>query len=127
MTESPPRPTIQWGAVAIGAMAGLVVALLAFIFLGISGVVAPGRGEILLLFIQFLSLVVAGYVAGRLSVAQEVNGGLAALLSAFVSGLISITSTEVPLAGVITLTLVAAVLGSAGGVLARWQRQSTDA
>ncbi|MCP3993632.1 MAG: hypothetical protein GY722_01005 [bacterium] len=107
-------------------MAGLVVALLAFIFLGISGLVAPDRGEILLLFIQFLSLVVAGYVAGRLSDAAAVHGGLAALLSAFVSGLISVTSTEVPLAGIITLTLVAAALGSAGGVLARWHRETTE-
>ncbi len=102
------------------------MALLAFIFLGISGAVAPGRGEIILLFIQFLSLVVAGYVAGRLSDAPEIHGGLAALLSAFVSGLISVTSSNVPLAGIITLTLVAAVLGSAGGVLARWQRNATE-
>lgn len=119
-------PKIHWGVVAIGAMAGLVVALLAFIFLGISGIVAPDRGEIFLLFIQFLSLVVAGYVAGRLSDAAEIHGGLAALLSAFVSGLISLTSTQVPLAGIITLTLVAAILGSAGGVLARWQRDTTE-
>lgn len=126
MNEASSRPTIRWGAVAIGAMAGLVVALLAFILLGVSGVIAPGRGEIILLFVQFLSLVIAGYVAGRLSDSPEITGGLAALLSAFVSGLISITSTDVPIAGVITLTLVAAVLGSAGGVLARWQRQATE-
>jgi len=126
VSEDSPRPAIRWGAVAIGAMAGLVVALLAFIFLGISGAVAPGRGEILLLFIQFLSLVVAGYVAGRLSDASEIHGGLAALLSAFLSGLISITSSTVPLAGIITLTVVAVVLGSGGGVLARWQRAAAE-
>lgn len=126
MTGGRRWPTIRWGAVAIGAMAGLVVALLAFILLGISGLVAPDRGEILLLFIQFLSLVVAGYVAGRLTDAAEIHGGLAALLSALVSGLISVTSTQVPLAGIITLTLVAAILGSAGGVLARWQRDATE-
>lgn len=126
MKSLPNLRSISWGAVAIGAMAGLVVALLAFILLGISGIVAPGRGEILLLFVQFLALVVAGYVAGRLSVTPEVHGGLAGLLSALVSGLISITSTQVPLAGIITLTVVAAVLGSAGGVLARWQRTDAD-
>lgn len=107
-------------------MAGLVVALLAFIFLGISGIIAPGRGEILLLFVQFLSLVVAGYVAGRLSDATEIHGGLAGLLSALVSGLISITSSNVSLTGIITLTVVAAALGSAGGVLARWQRTAAE-
>lgn len=100
------------------------MALLAFIILGVSGIVAPDRGEVFLLFIQFLSLVVAGYVAGRLSDTAELHGGLAALLSALVSGLISLTSTQVPLAGIITLTLLAAVLGSAGGVLARWQRET---
>lgn len=126
MSEVSARPSIRWGAVALGAMAGLVVALLAFIFLGISGLVSPDRGEIFLLFVQFLSLVVAGYVAGRLSDAPAIHGGLAALLSAFVSGLVSVTSTDVPLAGIITLTLVAAVLGSAGGVLARWHREATE-
>ena len=126
MSESSPVRTLVWGAIAIGARAGLVVALLADILWGISGLVAPGRGEIILLFVLFLSLVAAGYVAGRLSPSPVIHGGLAALLSAFVSGVISITSTDVPLVGIITLTLVAAVLGSAGGVLARWQRESTE-
>jgi len=126
VTEQSNRATIRWGAVAIGAMAGVVVALVAFILLGISGIVSPARGEVLLLFVQFLSLVVAGYVAGRLSAAETIAGSLAALLSALVSGLISITSSGVPIAGIITLTLVAAVLGAAGGVLARWQRESVS-
>ncbi|MCP4305346.1 MAG: hypothetical protein GY926_26955 [bacterium] len=126
MSSRSPLPPIRWGAIAVGAMAGLVVGLLAFILLGVSGLVAPDRGEMILLFVQFLSLVAAGYVAGRLSDSPEVHGGLAALLSAFVSGLISLTSTQVPLAGIITLTLVAAVLGSAGGVLARWQRTNSQ-
>ena len=120
------RPPIRWGAVAIGAMAGLVFALLSFIFLGITGLVAPDRGEIFLLFLQFLALVVAGYVGGRLSDSPEVHGGLAGLLTALVTGIISLTSTSVALAGIIVLTVVAAVLGSAGGVLARWQRDSNE-
>ena len=126
MSDGSARPTIRWGAVAIGAMAGLVVALLAFIFLGISGIVAPGRGEILLLFLQFLSLVVAGYVAGRLSDSAALHGGLAGLLSAFVSGLIAVSSSNVSISGLVTLTLVAAVLGSARNVLARWQRETNS-
>ena len=122
------RPTrIRWGAVAIGAMAGLVVALLSFIFLGISGIVSADRGEIFLLFLQFLALVVAGYVAGRLSDSAEIHGGLAGLLAALITGLISLTRTDVPIAGIVTLAVVAAVLGSAGGVLARWQRESNAA
>lgn len=118
---------IRWGAVAIGSMAGLVVALLSFILLGVSGIVSADRGEVILLFLQFLALVVAGYVAGRLSDSPEIHGGLAGLLAAFITGLISLTTTDVPIAGIVTLTVVAAALGSAGGVLARWQRESNAA
>lgn len=107
-------------------MAGTVVALLSFIFLGIAGFVSPERGEIFLLFLEFLALVVAGYVAGRLSDSAELHGGLAGLLTALLTGLISLVSAQVPLVGLITLTIVAAALGSAGGVLARWQQQSTE-
>ncbi len=124
MNEVSTRPSIRWGAVAIGAMAGLVIALFSFIVLGVTGLVARGRGEVFLLFLQFLALVVAGYVAGRLSDSPVVHGGLAGLLAALVSGLISLSTTRVPLAAILTLTVVAAVLGSAGGVLARWQRDA---
>ena len=107
-------------------MAGLVVALLSFIFLGITGIVSPDRGEIVLLFLEFLALVVAGYVAGRLADSPELHGGLAGLAAALVTGLISITSTSVPVTALITLTVVAAALGSAGGVLARWQKDAME-
>ena len=107
-------------------MAGLVAALLSFIVLGIAGVVSPDRGEIFLLFLEFLALVVAGYVAGRLADSPELHGGLAGLLAALVTGLISITSAGVPITGLITLTVVAAALGSAGGVLARWHKASVE-
>ena len=110
----------------MGGMAGLVFALLAFIFLGITGVVAPDRGEIVLLFLEFLALVVAGYVAGRLSDAAEIHGGLAGLLAALVSGLISITASRVEILSIVSLTVVAAALGSAGGVLARWHKDATQ-
>jgi hypothetical protein len=105
-------------------MAGLVVALLAFIFLGISGLVSPDRGEVALLFLEFLALVIAGYVAGRLSDSPELHGGLAGLAAALVTGLISLTSARVPFTAVMTLTVVAAALGSAGGVLARWHKDA---
>ena len=124
MTEDAARPPIRWGAVAVGGMAGTVFALLAFIFLGIAGLVSPDRGEIFLLFLEFLALVVAGYVAGRLSDSAEIHGGLAGLLTALITGLISLSSSEVPILGLVTLAIVATVLGSAGGVLARWHRES---
>lgn len=106
-------------------MAGLVVALLSFIFLGVTGVISPDRGEVFLLFLEFLALVVAGYVAGRLSDSPELHGGLAGLVAALVTGLISLTSASVPMTALLTLTVVAAALGSAGGVLARWQQDAT--
>jgi hypothetical protein len=108
-------------------MAGLVVALLAFILLGVTGLIGPGSGDLILLFIQFLSLVAAGYVGGRLSAAPELHGGLAALLAALVTGLISISSSDAGLVGIATLTVVSVVLGSAGGVLARWHKQAVEA
>ena len=123
MNERTARPPIRWGAVAVGAMAGLVTALLSFIFLGVTGLVAPDRGQIFLLFLEFLALVLAGYVAGRLSDAPELHGGLAGLVTALVTGLISLTSTQVAFLAILTLTIIAAILGSAGGVLARWQRE----
>lgn len=126
MNTSGATSPIRWGAVAIGAMAGLVVALLSFIFLGISGVISPDRGEIILLFLEFLALVVAGYVAGRLADSPELHGGLAGLLAALITGLISLTSTSVPFTALITLTVVAAALGSAGGVLARWHKDNVE-
>lgn len=121
-----PNQTIQWGAVAIGAMAGLVVALLAFILLGVTGLIGPGVGDLILLFIQFLSLVIAGYVGGRLSSAPELHGGLAALLGALISGLISISRSDIGFVAIATLTVIAVVLGSAGGVLARWHKQAVE-
>ena len=126
MSAGGARPPIRWGAIAIGAMAGLVVALLSFIFLGITGIVSPDRGEIILLFLQFLALVVAGYVAGRLSDSPELHGGLAGLVAALVTGLISLTSTSVSVTSIVTLTVVAAALGLAGGVLARWQKDIVE-
>jgi hypothetical protein len=107
-------------------MAGLVLSLLTFIFLGVTGLIAPGRGDVFLLFNQFLSLVVAGYVGGRLSDSPELHGGLSALVGALISGLISLSNTDAGLPGIITLTVVAAVLGTAGGVLARWHKQAIE-
>lgn len=114
---------LRWGAIAVGSVAGLVVTLLAFIFLGVSGLVTVDRGQIWLLFIQFLALVVAGYVAGRLTAIPAVHGGMAGILTAVVSGIVSSRLSTI---GIAALTLVAAVLGVSGGVLARWQREAVE-
>lgn len=114
---------VQWGAIAVGSVAGLVVTLLAFILLGVTGLVTVDRGQIWLLFMQFLALVVAGYVAGRLTAGPVAHGAMAGILTAVVSGIVSSRLSTI---GVTALTLVAAVLGASGGVLARWQREAVE-
>ena len=55
------RKTLKGIRFAVPVLAG--VALLSFIFLGVAGIISPDRGEIILLFLEFLALVVAGYLA----------------------------------------------------------------
>ena len=102
-------------------MAGLAAGLGSFIVLGLVGLTQV----VVLIFLQFLTLVVAGYVAGRFSLqAATVHGSLAGLLTFLVVGAVSIAGTSqgpspVELA---ILGVVAAVLGAAGGALADRRR-----
>lgn len=106
-------------------MAGLGLALLVFIVLGITGLIEEGGSNMALVFVQFLSLLVAGYVAGRLSTrTPALDGGLAGLLVLFVSVGVSLAGgATLGIAPALFLGIVAAVLGSAGGVLAEHQRR----
>ena len=102
-------------------MTGLAGALLAFLMLGIIGFVDSPADLVPLLFLQFLALVVAGYVTGSLANEEPVrNGGYAGVLLFAVSSAITLAAD--PDSGnllVIAFTgLVAAVLGSAGGAIA---------
>jgi len=103
-------------------MTGLAGALLLFLIMGITGIVDSAADAIPLLFLQFLGLVGAGYVAARLAGRDHVlHGGYAGLL-------VFVVATGITLAAdpdsasllVIGFTgLVALVLGSAGGALAK--------
>lgn len=106
-------------------MAGLGLALLAFVMLGIAGLVGDGGSNVALVFVQFLSLFVAGYVAGRLSAGTPaLDGGLAGLLVFFVSVGVSVAGgASLGIGPALFLGIVAAVLGSAGGVLAEHRRR----
>ena len=112
----------NWGAISVGALAGLATAMLAFLVLGIIGVVESPADLVPLLFLQFLGLVVAGYIAGRLAGRDRVrHGGYAGLALFAVSSALALATD--PGSGnvfVIAFTgVLAVVLGSAGGALAR--------
>lgn len=97
-----------------------------FLLLGMVGII-ENANSVPLLFLQFLALVGAGYVSGRLAGFRRVfHGGLAALV---VFGLTSLIALAVVGGGTSFLALlfsgvVAAVLGSAGGALAEWSAQT---
>jgi len=104
-------------------MAALGGAMVVFLVLGVLGLVED-RNSIALLFLQFLALVVAGYVAGRLAgVARVIHGSLAAIA---VFGLTSLIGLAASGGGTSLFILassgtVAAVLGAAGAALAEWR------
>lgn len=106
-------------------MAGLGGTLAVFLILAAVGVVAPGRGLPLLVVLQLLGLVAAGWVAGRFAPpgGAAVHGGLAGLLLFVVAGAVSVAAGSGPdPVQLVLLGVVAAVLGSAGGVLADLRR-----
>ena len=117
---------MNWGAVALGAMAGLGFALLAVLLLGTSGLVDYFVGAALLVFLQYSAQVAAGYLAGRLaSTSRVLHGGMAGLLMAGLGAAIglSFNSTDTRFLLVFLGLAIAATTGSAGGALAEhWAR-----
>lgn len=79
---------------------------------------------IVLIFLQFLILVAAGFVAGRFAPhAAAANGGLAGMLAFLVMGAVAVASAQAPSTfELVALGVIAAVLGSAGGALADRRR-----
>lgn len=111
---------LNWTGVLFGAGAGLVFGLGLFLVTG-----AVDRGTIVQIAIQSGSFLVAGFVAGRLSVTGEVAaGGFAGLFLYFGLAVVSVVagSDLNPVAVLFSLT-VALILGSAGGALVvGWRR-----
>ena len=116
-------PRLNWGAVAVGAMAGLAGGLLAFAVVGL--VLRSGNDLLALIFLSYLAQLGAGYVAGRLASNDAVlHGGAGAMLLFLVTTMISL-SIAPSRPGVASLAFnaaVAAVLGTAGGSLADSRR-----
>jgi hypothetical protein len=123
---------MNWGAIALGTMAGLGGGLLAFMVLGIFGVVGSGRSVVPLIFVQYLALLGAGYVGGRFDRSAPLRtGARAALLLLFVTASIGMAiSAARPSVGELAFfAVVALILGYAGGGLAEWlhhQRTRSD-
>jgi hypothetical protein len=77
------------------------------------------------ILIHLAATVAAGYVAGRFAIqgAAPLNGGLAGLLIFLFVGVVSLLASSGPTPfELVMLGVVAAVLGSAGGVLADRRR-----
>ena len=120
---------IGWGAIALGVMAGLGMALIAFIALGVTGLTDFGAGAAVLIFLQYSSQLAAGYVAGRLAAqARVLHGGLAGIIVAAIGAAIGLSSTGTNsnLGLVVLALIVAAITGTAGGVLAENRFRQAD-
>lgn len=103
-------------------MTGLAGAMLLFLVMGISGVIDSPSDAIPLLFLEFLGLVGAGFVAGRLADRDRVrHGGYAGTLLFAVATVITLAADpdSASLLVIAFTAFVAMVLGSAGGALAQ--------
>jgi putative membrane protein (TIGR04086 family) len=123
------RLDVSWGAVALGAMTGLGVALAVFLFLGITGIVNDDNAAIPLAFLQFLAQFGAGFVAGRLAGRDgAVHGSFAAMAMYLVGSTLTLAAAPdtVSTGALILFAVVAAVLGSAGGLLADASRREAS-
>ncbi len=121
------RVPIVWGAVALGAMTGLGLALAVFLLLGVTGVLTEDNAAIPLAFLQFLAQFGAGYLAGRFAGRDGVlHGSLASIAIYLVGSTLTLAAApdEIGMPTLILFAIVAAVLGSAGGLLADASRRS---
>ncbi len=102
-------------------MTGLAGALLLLLVMGITGVVDSRDDAIALIFLQFLGLVIAGYVAGRFAGRDHaLHGGYAGIVLFAVATAITLAA-DPGSASLLVITfsgVLALVLGTAGGVLA---------
>lgn len=111
---------LNWGAIALGAMTGLGAALMAFLILGITGILDSSNAAIPVVFLQFLAQLLAGYVAARFAGRDTIiHGSFAALLLYLVGSTITLAAApgDVGLVALALFAVVAAVVGAAGGLL----------
>jgi lipoprotein signal peptidase len=110
-------------------MAGLGLGLVAFLAVGVTGLADFGPGAAVLVFLQYSSQLVAGYLAGRLAVqARVVHGGLAGMIVAAIGAAFGLSSSgsDSNLGLVMLALIIAAITGTAGGVLAENRVRRAD-
>jgi putative membrane protein (TIGR04086 family) len=117
----------NWGAIALGAMTGLGAALIAFLLLGVTGVVDSANAAVPAVFLQFLAQLVAGYVAARFAGRDAfIHGSFAALALYVIGSTITLAANpgEIGSLTLILFAIVAAVVGGAGGLLGDGRRRA---
>ena len=120
-------PAIRWGAVLIGAMAGLGITAAIALGLFLVGIrPSADASGVVYIFGSFFGQLAAGYVGGRFAAPTEAyHGSLAGLLLFALTAVLTLASGGVlGLAALLFGGVVALVLGSAGGVLAGQQRRA---
>ncbi len=119
----------NWGAIAVAVVAGLGGGVVVAAPLLMSGVADAStfRGQAILVLIGFSAQVGAGVVAARVALEHAAaHGGLAGLGLFAVVSIISIALGRDPGVGTLAFgVVVAAVLGTAGGVLVEALRRRT--
>ena len=113
--------SLNWGAVALGAIAGLGVAMAAGLPLLAAGVADTETfaGQAVLILLGFGAQFLAGWVSARFAGrVHPLHGALAALAAFTVVSALSLATGADPGVGSLAFgAAVALVLGSAGGVL----------
>lgn len=110
---------LHWTGIVFGAASGLISSMFLFAFSG------PVGGNIIgQLVIQLIGFIVAGYVAGRFSLAHIFPAGrIAALLLFFVVAATTIAAgADGEFAGLVLLGILAIGGGTAGAVIAERRR-----
>jgi hypothetical protein len=115
---------LNWGGLLIGATAGLgsAAALSVILFaVGLRFGESAG-GDVVFALVQFVGLLVAGFVGGRFSPgdapAQTTHGAISALLLFGLTAAIAMAAgSDVATLAILGGGVVALVLGSAGGAL----------
>ena len=110
-------------------MAGFGMGLVAYLALGVTGLTDFRTGAAVLVFLQYTSQLVAGYLAGRLAMHSRVlHGGLAGMVVAAIGAAIGLSASgaDSSLALVVLALVIAAITGTAGGVLAENRIRRAD-
>jgi hypothetical protein len=106
---------LNWSGIAFGAGAGFVVGI------GIAAIAGgPDATTLAQVLIQFLAFVVAGFVAGRLSLVHPIAaGGFASMFLYFGLAVVAIVAgSDLQPVALVFFGLTAMLFGSAGAVLA---------